>query len=224
MGDGSRDPGRRSPGVTRAGSLPRLHIVTNDEIVARPDFLATAAELLTLGRERLALHLRVPAAGGRRMFDLAERLVAIAGGSGATLIVNDRLDVALAVSARGAQVGRRGLPLQDARKLLGAERLLGASVHDVEEGRCAAAAGSDFLLAGTLYPSSSHPERAPTGPEWLTALNASGEAPVIGIGGIDLERVREVLAAGAAGVAVIRAVWDAEQPGDRLLRFIDALY
>lgn len=210
--------------MTRAGTLPRLHIVTNDEIVARADFFTTAAELLSLGRQRLALHVRAPVASGRRAHDLAARLAAIADETEATLIVNERLDVALAVNARGAQVGARGLPLEDARRLLGPERLLGASIHDVDEGRRAAAAGSDFLVAGTLYPSSSHPGRAPTGPQWLTSLAATGGPPAIGIGGIELERVPEVLAAGGAGVAVIRAVWDAEQPGDRLLRFIDALY
>ena len=84
-------------------------------------------------------------------------------------------------------------------------------------------AGADFLLAGTLYPSASHPGAGGSGVEWLRRVPAAG-GRLIGIGGVTPERGGEVLGAGAHGVAVISAIWNAERPREALLRFIRELY
>lgn len=209
--------------MTSPRELPRLHLVTNDEVIGRAEFTGVAEELLSAGGARLALHLRARGASGRRMYELARRLVESARATASVLLVNDRLDVGMAVGADGVQVGSTGLATSDARRLLGPDRVLGVSVHSASAAEEARADGADFILAGTLFASASHPGRAGSGTEWLRQAGVE-ITPVIGIGGITLERVPEVLAAGAYGVAVIRAVWDAQRPREAVLRLVNALY
>jgi thiamine-phosphate diphosphorylase len=208
--------------VIAGRDLPRLHLVTDDAVVRRERFPEMAADLLGAGGAKVALHLRSPAATGRRLFDLVTWLAPLASASGAWLLVNDRVDVALAGGAHGVQLGAQALGIRDARRLLGRDRAIGASVHEPAAAAGAFAAGADFVLAGTLFPSASHPGRRGTGVGWLRQLGPEA-GPMIGIGGITPQRVGEVLSAGAHGVAVITAVWDAERPERALLRLLDTL-
>lgn len=204
-------------------ALPRLHLVTDDEVASRPAFVTGAGTLLAAAGERLALHLRMPRGGGRQIYELAAQLAPLARASGAWFVINDRVDVALAVGADGVQCGARGLPPAMVRRLVGQAGRVGVSVHTPQEAAEARKAGADYLLAGTIYESESHPGRREAGLDHLAAVAAEG-IPTIAIGGITPRRVAPVLAHGAWGVAVIRAIWNAEQPREALLRFIDALY
>lgn len=211
--------------MSGAAVLPRLHVVTDDAVFARADFVALAKAMVRTGRERLALHLRAPRAGGRLLHQRAALLAPVAAEAGALLVVNDRLDVALASGAAGVQLGGRSLTVADARRLTGEGEgmMVGASVHDRGGAEAALAEGADFVLAGMIFSSESHPGRAGTGAGWLGSIDGGG-GRVIGIGGVGPERVEEVLAAGAHGVAVIRAVWGAERPAEVVRRFIEILY
>lgn len=201
--------------------LPRLHAVTDDAVLARPDFLAHAREVLAAGGPDLALHLRGPRTGGRPLFELAESLVAAARENGALLVVNDRVDVALAAGADGVQLGRRSMRVEDARRLVGDELLVGVSVGSADEARAAVGAGADFLLVGNVYATESHPGRSGIGRAPLSETASFG-VPAVAIGGVTPERVPEVRAAGARGVAAIRAVWDAGDPAREVTRFLEA--
>lgn len=192
-------------------SIPPLHIVTDDEIVARPGFLDLAREVLEAGCADVALHLRAPRASGRLLYELADRLMTLGVLAHATLLINDRLDVALAAGADGGHVGGRGLAVADARRLIGPGRLLGVSVHSVEEARGALAGEPDFLLAGTIWETPSHPGRPGAGAGLIRGVAALG-VPVVAIGGVTPERVAEARDAGAAGFAAVRGVWDAPDP------------
>lgn len=202
-------------------ALPPLHVVTDDAVVGGADFLARASAVLEAGGAELVLHLRAPGADGRFLYERAAALVPRARAAGARLLVNDRVDVALACGADGAHVGARGLPVHDARRLLGPARWLGASVHDEAEARAAAAGGADFLLVGTIYATASHPGRAGAGPDLLRRL-APLARPMVAIGGIDPARVAEVRAAGAAAVAVLRGVWAADDVAAAVERYRNA--
>ena len=202
--------------------LPRLHLITDGETLRRPAFARRAAELLREGGPTVALHLRGRDVPARTLVETAEALLPVAAGTGSLLLVNDRVDVVLACAAQGVQLGGRGMPIAAARGLLGPGALVGASVHSAEEGRRARAEGADFLLAGTLFRTPSHPGRPGAGTAWLRPLAARG-VPVVGIGGITPERVEEVVAAGAFGVAVLRGVWDAERPIESLRAYQRAL-
>ena len=144
----------------------------------------------------------------------------IARAAGSLLVVNDRVDVALAAGADGVQLGRRGITVADARRLGGGVRI-GASVHGLGEAREAVDGGADWLLAGSVYATASHPGRPGAGTGLIEAVAALG-VPVIGIGGVTPERVREVGGAGAAGIAAIRGIWDQPSPGRAARAYIEA--
>jgi thiazole tautomerase (transcriptional regulator TenI) len=196
----------------RAGpgpGLPALHVVTTGELLERPDFATAAPALVRALGPALALHLRGPGTPGRRLLELAQTLAGECRDAGALLVVNDRLDVALAAGAGGVQLGRRSLPAGAVRPLLGGLRL-GVSAHSAAEVEAAAEAGADFALLGTIYATPSHPGVKGAGPERVR--ECAGMLPLVAIGGVTPDRVGELLAAGAHGVAVVRGVWGAEDP------------
>src|SRR5690606_2342411 len=117
---------------SRCRDLPRLHVVTDDAILADARFRQRAAALLERGAGRVALHLRGHRTGGRILMEHASYCADIAHRAGAMLFVNDRVDVALACAAEGVQLGSRSLSVADARRLLGRDRWIGASIHSVE--------------------------------------------------------------------------------------------
>ncbi len=196
-----------------------LHVVTDDEVVARADFLDRARVILRAGGAEVAFHLRAPRASGRRMYELAAALRSMTADAGALLIVNDRVDVALAAGADGSHVGGRGMEPADVRRLLGPHRLLGASVHSMDEARETMDGGADYVFAGTIWDTPSHPERAGAGIELVREIAALG-IPTIPIGGVTPARGAEARDAGAAGVAVIRGVWDAADPAAAVAEYL----
>jgi len=206
--------------------LARLHLVTDDAVLRGADFRERAQAVLAAHGPGLALHLRGHGLSGAELFDLARDLAFAADAAGAELLVNDRVDVALAAGADGVQLGRRSLPIAAARAILGADAWIGYSAHDAVEAAQAAADGADFLFVGALYRTASHPEREPAGVDLVretVAALAPAEVPVIGIGGITPERVREVLAAGTYGVAVVSGVWHAADPVAAVAEYVAAL-
>lgn len=190
-------------------TLPRVHAVTDTQVLAQPGFLDQVRRVATLGA-RVAIHLRDRTATGRALSDHAARLREALDGSGAALIVNARPDVAAAVSAEGVQLGGGDLGVADARRVL-LRGWVGRSVHSLGEARSAADEGADFLLAGTIFTSASHPGAPAQGPGFIHELTSVG-APVIAIGGVTPERAGEVRAAGGWGVAAIRSIWYADDP------------
>ena len=187
--------------------LPRLHAVTDERIARRIDLEDVARELAEAGGADLALHARGRALTGLEHYDLSFRLCVLPS----PLFVNDRLDIALATAASGVQLGQGSLPVAAARGL-DPRWWIGRSVHDLDEAAAAKAEGADYLFVGPVFATPTHPDRPPLGVERLRAIGRVG-LPVIAIGGVAPERVGEVKAAGAYGVAAIRALWDAAEPG-----------
>lgn len=193
--------------------LPRLHAITDERIARRADLDDVARELAAGGGSELAFHARGRELGGREQYHLAARLAVL---SPARLFINDRLDVALAVPCLGVQLSRGSLPVKAAREL-SPVWWIGKSVHDLAEADAARAEGADYLVVGPVYPSATHPDRPPLGLTLLQEITALA-LPVIAIGGITAERVPEVAAAGAFGIAAIRALWDDADPARAALR------
>jgi thiamine-phosphate pyrophosphorylase len=150
----------------------------------------------------------------RALLDLAQRLRELTRQCGAALLINDRIDVALACEADGVHLPARSFSIADARALLGRTRLIGVSAHRAAEVAAASAAGADFAVLGPIYDTpSKRAYGAPLGPAVLTEARAAG-MPLFAIGGIDRDRLAAVRAQGADGVAVIRAVLAAADPAD----------
>ena len=204
--------------------VPPLHVVTDSRTLERPDFVALARAVLAAGGTRLALHVRGPATDGRTVHDLASALRSPARDAGARLLVNDRVDVALAAGLDGAHLGERSLPVTEARRLLGDERLIGASVHDREGARAACEEGANYAFVGSIFSTPSHPGRTGIGVSGMAAiLEAAPGLPMLGIGGVSPARVADVVRAGAHGVAVLGGVWSAPDPAAAVSEYLVAL-
>ncbi len=158
-----------------------------------------------------AVQLREKDLSGRELFELAQRLRRAARATAVS--VNGRADVALASGCAGVHLTSSGLPVAAVRRRFGDALLIGCSTHRPEEARAARSAGADYAVFGPVFAT---PSKAPYGPPpgvaGLRRAVACG-LPVIAVGGIDPERMAEVAAAGAAGVAGIRAFFDPETTG-----------
>jgi thiamine-phosphate diphosphorylase len=161
----------------------------------------SAAGRRAAGNGATHLLLRMPAATVRAFH---EALVELLARSGLPVLVGDRVDLALAAGAAGVNLPEAGLGVADARELLGPGPLIGRSVHSLDGARQAAADGADFVLLGPIFPTPTHPGSAGLGLKLLAEDSATSAAAVLAIGGIDRERGRLCLAAGAAGYAAIR--------------------
>jgi thiamine-phosphate pyrophosphorylase len=190
--------------------LPRLHAVTDAGVIALEDFPVRAAALAAAG-PAVALHARDRTATGAALTAVTERLQALARPPGAAVFVNARPDIAAGLEAHGVQLGAGDVPPSTVRQSLRPQwnGWIGASVHSIDEAR--AAVDADFLIAGSIYPTASHPGQPGQGVALLRELAALGR-PVIAIGGMTIERAHEVCAAGAWGIATISAAWRAADP------------
>jgi thiamine-phosphate pyrophosphorylase len=203
-------------------TLPRLHVVTNDDVLAAADFRDRASALLGALGPALALHLRSPGGDVRRLLAEAEALFEPAHGTGALLLVNDRPDVALAAGT-GVQLGYRSIPVQAVRGLLGGEAVIGYSAHGAAEAVSAVGGGADFVLIGTIWATPSHPGHEAAGLDRVRETAATVGAPVLAIGGVTPARARLALDAGAWGVAAIRGVWDVADPVVAARRYLEEM-
>jgi thiamine-phosphate pyrophosphorylase len=203
--------------------VPPLHIIADDAAQRDPAFASLAAELFAAGGERIALHLRGHLMHGRELFDNAVALESLAERSGAWLIVNDRVDVALAAGVSRVILGVRSLPVAAVRSLLGDDAVVGYSAHSASEAASAVGAGASFIMLGTIFETPSHPGRAGAGPALVGQVFARIREPVIAIGGITPARVSEVLAVGAAGVAVLSGVLKSADPVGAAREYLAAL-
>ena len=141
----------------------------------------------------------------------------------ALLFINERLDVAMACGADGVQLGEEGLPVAAARELAGEGLLIGRSVHSQEGALAAEAGGADLLVAGAVFPTASHQEEEPAGPQLLSRIADRTSIPLLGIGGINESNVAEVIEAGASGAAVVSAILVAADPEQAARELKDAI-
>ena len=158
-----------------------------------------------------AVQLREKDLPAGELLALARQLRGVCG-TRALLLVNERVDVALLSGADGVHLGEKSLPVAAVRQLLPPTMRVGRSVHSVNAARQAEQDGADYLLAGTIFASPSHRDVVPAGVELLKNLTSRVNIPVVAIGGIDADNQEECLRAGAAGVAVISAIFCAENP------------
>ncbi|HEX7089626.1 MAG TPA: thiamine phosphate synthase [Longimicrobiales bacterium] len=206
--------------------LARLHLVTNDAVLRAADFGVRAQAVLAAHGPAIALHVRGHGLAAAELFAIVEDLAFAGDAAGAEILVNDRVDVALAAGTDGVQLGRRSLPVAAARDLLGADAWIGYSAHEAGEAAQAAADGADFILIGTVYETASHPGRAPAGTALVRATVAAvapAGVPVLAIGGVTPERVHELIEAGAYGVAALGGVWHTADPVAAAARYLAAL-
>ena len=197
----------------------RLYLITSPS----PRLETTVAAALEAG-VRLVQYRAKEADDGRR-FAEANALRQLCARHGALFLVNDRVDLALAVDADGVHLGQADLPPALARRLLGRERLIGRSTNRLEHLQQAVADGCDYVGVGPVHATPTKPGREPVGLAYVAAAAAQSPIPCFAIGGIDSTNLAAVLAAGAPGVAVVRAITAAADPAAatrQLLELLDA--
>ncbi len=200
---------------------PRLYVIL-DRQVAGDRSLPELLQAVLRGGCRL-VQLREKAWPSGRLLPLARQLGEQCRAAGATFVINDRVDLAVAMGADGVHLGQDDLPPALARRLMPAGMLLGVSTHSVDQARAAQAAGADYVAVGSMFPTGTKPDFQLVGPDLIRKLRPEIRVPLIGIGGITPENVVEVIRAGADGVAVISAVCAAPDPERATRRFLDQI-
>jgi len=195
--------------------IPRLVLVTDRHATGARDLATVVEAALDAGLH--AVQLREKDLAGRDLLTLADRLRAATARRGALLLVNDRIDVAIAIGADGIHLGGGSMPVSVARRLLGAAALIGISTHAPGEDTV----GADFAFFGPVWPTPS--KTGAQGEARLTEAVRASRIPVLAIGGVTAERARAACAAGAAGVAVIRAILGAPDPAAATRTLLTAL-
>lgn len=186
----------------------RLYVITDSRLLG-PRSLVEAVEEAIRGGATV-IQYREKDAPTRRMIEEARLLSALCKAKGVLFIVNDRVDVALAVDADGVHLGDEDMPVWLARKILGPHKIIGASADSVEKAILYASEGANYLGVGSVYVTSTKPDAgSPIGLEGLRRILRVASVPVVAIGGISEENAREVLEAGVSGIAVVSAVMGA---------------
>ena len=159
----------------------------------------------------------------RKRLDEAAALSALCRSHGALFIVNDRIDLALAVDADGVHLGQEDLPISIARTLLGGDRLIGLSTHSLDEVTAAQGATCDYIGLGPAFPTAVKPDRQVIGPELIREATAINRLPLFAIGGINASNLEILIAAGCSRAAVIGAIMHADNPGNASLELLSTL-
>jgi len=185
--------------------IGRLHLLT--DVVLQSRFSHEDLARLGIAGGADTIQLREKGGSTRRMIEVAESMAVVCREAGVPLIVNDRIDVAMASDADGVHLGQSDFPIPLARRLLGKDKLIGGSAATLEEARVCLADGADYIGFGPVYVTGSKEDAGPvSGPAVLKQVVKTTPLAILAIGGITAENVREVMEAGAYGIAVISAV------------------
>jgi thiamine-phosphate pyrophosphorylase len=199
-----------------------LYLVTDRHQTGGRDIVEVLGQAAAAGVP--AIQLREKGLDTVEMYRLAETLLAVTRPAGAALLINDRVDVAMALGADGVHLTRKSLPPGNVRSLVGSRMLIGISCHSLEDIREAVDGGVDFVVLGPIFATFSKASYGPPlAPEILREARRICPLPILAIGGITAARVTEVVDAGADGVAAISAVLGAADPGAAVMELLAAV-
>jgi thiamine-phosphate pyrophosphorylase len=201
--------------------LPRLYVILDRALLPVPE--TECAEKLADAGVRW-LQYRSKGESARGLLEQTKRLSSLLVPRGVTFIVNDRADVASAGEASGVHVGQEDLGAEAARVVIGAEKLLGVSTHNLDQFNDAVRTSADYVAIGPVFPTSTKANPDPAvGIELIRRVRPLTDKPIVAIGGITLGRAVEIIEAGADSVAVISDILLAPDPGEQARRYIDLL-
>jgi thiamine-phosphate pyrophosphorylase len=201
--------------VNSTGTSPwidfNLYLITDRKQTCGRHLLDVVEEALRGGVR--AVQLREKDLTSRELYELAYEMRKLTARYNARLLLNDRLDIALAVDADGVHLGINSIPVYKARKILGEQKLIGVSCHNQVNAITAQEKGADFITFGPIYYTPSKAAYGePLGLDKLETVASLLEIPVFALGGIDRSNTHEVIACGTAGIALINAVIGASDP------------
>lgn len=200
----------------------RLCVITEETPDGSRGHLDVIAAALQGGAP--CIQLRVKNRNGREYYQMAKKARELCSAGDALLIINDRVDIALAIDADGVHLGQNDLPYEAARRLMGPDKLIGLSATDEASAMAAARNGADYIGYGPVFATQTKTDAArPTGLESLGRVRRSMATLVMAIGGIDLDNLPAVLAAGVDAVAVISAISRSLQPSVAVRQFMSTI-
>jgi thiamine-phosphate diphosphorylase len=197
----------------------RVHVITSSGLVPGRGHIEVAEAAIEGHAD--VVQLRAPELLDHELLSVAGEIERRCRRGGVLFVVNDRINVAVAVGAGGAHVGQGDYP-ETARERLGPRGALGISVATPEQAEAAERAGADYVGV-TVFATPTKPEAVPIGLDGLRAIVEATSLPVVGVGGIDPSNARKVLAAGAAGVAVVSAVGATSDPVAATRRLVEVV-
>jgi thiamine-phosphate pyrophosphorylase len=201
--------------------LPQLYVILDAALLTIPE-TECARQLVDAGVRML--QYRNKTASSRELLESSKRLSVELMPRGITFIVNDRADVAALAGARGVHVGQEDLGVEEAREVVGQDRLVGLSTHNRTQFEQAAAGSADYIAVGPIFSTSTKVNPDPVvGTELIRQVRPLTDKPIVAIGGITLESAAEVIRAGADSVAVISDILRARKPGERARQFLERL-
>jgi len=198
-----------------------LYVIIDTQALKGRHHLEVASQVIRGGTKVIQLRDKVQSKD--KMLPIARQMRTLCTEHKVLFIVNDYLDVALAVDADGVHLGQDDLPLPVARKLLPLGKILGYSVATLNQAIAAQSEGADYIAVGSIYPTLSKVRAKVVGLERLRQIREAISRPLVAIGGITKDNAPEVIAAGADSVAVISAVLGAESPGEASRQIIESL-
>ncbi len=201
--------------------IGKLHVLTDEALQSRLTHLQLAELAIAGGADTIQLRQKIGST--RELIETARQIQSVCTKAGVTFIVNDRVDVAIAAGADGVHLGQDDFPIPLARKLLGEQVIIGGSAGSLEEARKCLAEGADYIGFGPVYETTSKDDAGPAaGLELLSLIAKNIPLPIVAIGGITVDNMKEVMKAGSHGIAVISAVCCQDDPEDatRCLRRI----
>lgn len=181
-----------------------IYLVTDDGCLQGRALLDCVREALEGGVT--LVQYRAKTASSAEMYTEALQLKALCDSFSVPLIINDRLDIAMAVGAAGVHLGQDDLPCAAARKLLGEDYIIGVSAHNPAEAKAALQSGADYLGCGAVFGTATKADVQKLGTDGLAAICKAKGLPVVGIGGVTADNYREVRAAGADGAAIVSGI------------------
>ncbi len=181
-----------------------LYLCTDRKLMST-NTLEEAVEQAILGGCSL-IQLREKQSSSREFFEMAKRIKAITDRYRVPLIINDRIDIALAVDAAGVHLGQEDIPAKEARRIMGEEKVIGVSARTVELARKAVEDGADYLGVGAMFATSTKGNAKVIGKEKLKEIRAAVSIPIVAIGGINHSNAAQLVDIGINGLAVVSSV------------------
>jgi len=189
-----------------------LYLVTDRPLCLGKDLVDVVKAAVAGGVTMI--QLREKDASTREFLAVGLKIKKILAGTDVPLIVNDRVDIALALEAEGVHLGNHDMPYEKARKILGEDRIIGFSAESVEDAVHASRLGVDYIGVSPVYTTPTKPElETGLGLEGLREIRSVTRLPLVAIGGMNASNCREAIESGADGVAVVSAVCSATDPG-----------
>jgi thiamine-phosphate pyrophosphorylase len=198
--------------------LPGLYVIMDRHLLAGKDELDVGRKIIEGGAR--VIQLRDKQGNRKEVLSVAQRLKELCSQAGVLFMMNDSLDIALAVDADGLHIGQEDLPLPVVRRELPMDKIVGCSVRTLSQAERAQAEGADYIAVGSIFPTTTKEEATVVGVAMLKELKGTISTPIVAVGGINQHNAGEVMAAGADGIAVISAVLGARDVKEAVQKLV----